>query len=92
LRHCSTEWGFLRRGVVQGADDLNVHAVRKWKNKVSGTKRGVSPTVNECVPQINADSLDNVSEFIAVTGVGNMIKTHGVILPNARRSSCATPK
>jgi hypothetical protein len=66
--------------------------VRSWKNEVSGTKRGVTPAVNECVPQINADPLDDISEFITVTGVGNMIKPHDVILPNARRSPCATPK
>jgi hypothetical protein len=51
----------------------------------------VTSSINECVTKINANALNDVGELTAVTGVGNMVKPHDVILPNAPDGPDSTP-
>jgi hypothetical protein len=51
----------------------------------------VSSAIDECVPKVKANPLNDVGKLTAGTGVRNMVKPHDVILPNVTGGHESTP-
>ena len=69
IAYCATERCLFRRRMIKRRDDFDIRIANERQHEVLRSESWVSPTVEERGPEVGAEALHGVCEFVVTDGI-----------------------